>query len=222
MSNERAQLSDFAQGTLEHIPSLMAVARRLTRSQTEAEDLVQDTLVKAIRAREQYQEGTNLRAWLFKILRNTFINRYHRRQVEKAAMAASATDPVVDGWMGSASVAAMRNPEASLLRPELERSIAAAIDELPEDYRMVVVLADVEGFAYREIAETLGCPIGTVMSRLHRARRALKSRLVEQARELGLVGPEAEVGEDPADSPRPKVDEPIDLRAYRAAGQRKG
>jgi RNA polymerase sigma-70 factor (ECF subfamily) len=208
------------------MPSLLALARRLTRSQFEAEDLVQDTLVKAIRAREQYQSGTNLRAWLMRILKNTFINRYHRGQLERATLSASLADPVVDGWMGSASVLSMRDPESCLLRPQLEQHINAAIDELPEEFRVVVLLADVEGFAYREIAETLGCPIGTVMSRLHRARRALKVKLVEHARELGLVGPEPEVGGayDPKPSDRkssdrkpgdPKADDPIDLQAYR-------
>ncbi len=212
-------LSEFSQQALAHMPSLLALARRLTRSQFEAEDLVQDTLVKAIRAREQYQSGTNLRAWLMRILKNTFINRYHRGQLERATMSTTLADPVVDGWMGSASVLAMRDPESCLLRPQLEERIAEAIDELPEDFRVVVLLADVEGFAYREIADTLGCPIGTVMSRLHRARRILKSRLVEQARELGLVRPEPAVGGESAADP--KADEPIDFQAYRDMDRRR-
>src|SRR5690606_16350507 len=114
-----------------------------------------------------------------------------------------------------------RDPESSLLRPQLEQHINAAIDELPEEFRVVVLLADVEGFAYREIAETLGCPIGTGMSRLHRARRALKVKLIEHARELGLVSPEPEVGdqvERRANAPKPadpSAAEPIDLQAYR-------
>ncbi len=194
----------------------MGMARRLTRSPVEAEDLVQDTMVKAIRAQDQYQAGTNLRAWLFRILKNTFINRYHRGRIEKAATQLHAGDPIVDGWMGTASVSAMRDPEANLLRPQLEREIRAAIDELPDEFRMVVILADVEGFAYREIAETLECPIGTVMSRLHRARRILKSKLIDHAREIGLVQPEAHVGED--ESFEDPKDEPIDLQAYRNAG----
>ncbi len=204
-----------------HLPNMMGMARRLTRSVVEAEDLVQDTLVKAIRARDQYQAGTNLRAWLFRILKNTFINKYHRGRIEKAATQMHGGDPIVDGWIGTASVSAMRDPEANLLRPQLEREIQAAIDELPEEFRMVVILADVEGFAYREIAETLECPIGTVMSRLHRARRILKTKLIDQARELGLVHPEPQVGEGEMGQD-PKDNEPIDLQTYRNAGGNKG
>lgn len=194
MSTGQASLSDFSRDALAHLPSLMAVAKRLTRRTAEAEDLVQDTLVKAIRAREQYQAGTNLRAWLLKILKNTFISRYHRGQLERSALATNFADPVADGWLSSASIEAMRDPEAGLLRPRLEQQIQHAIDELPEEFRMVVLLADAEGFAYREIADILGCPIGTVMSRLHRGRRILKAQLIEHARELGLVRAEAEVG----------------------------
>lgn len=211
------ELSDFAQEAIEQVPNLLAMARRLTRSAVEAEDLVQDTLVKAIRARDQFQEGTNLRAWLFKILKNTFINRYHRHRIERAATDLPMGDPVVDGWIGNATMSAMRDPEASLLRPQLEREIQAAIDELPEEFRMVVVLADVEGFAYREIADILGCPIGTVMSRLHRARRVLKARLIDHARALGLVEPEPIVGDGAEGHAAP-----IDLRAYRETDAKRG
>lgn len=193
----------------------MGVARRLTKSQAEAEDLVQDTVVKALRARAQYQEGTNLKAWLLKILKNTFINRYHRASLERNALATPLADPVVDGWMSHASMSAMRDPEAMALRPQLEEELSRCIDELPEEFRMVVLLADAQGFSYREVAETLGCPLGTVMSRLHRARRLLKSRLIHLARERGIVLPEPVVGSstEPADAEA----EPIDLRTYRAS-----
>lgn len=203
------ELTDFSKEALTHLPSLMAVARRLTRGVPEAEDLVQDTLLKAIRARDQYQAGTNLRAWLLKILRNTFISRYHRGQMERAALANHHAEPIAEGWLSSASVAAMRDPESNVLRPQLEQRIRDAIDQLPEEFRLVVLLADAEGFAYREIAETLGCPIGTVMSRLHRARRLLKAQLLSDARELGLVAASEEP--QPSLSPAP----PIDLEAYR-------
>jgi RNA polymerase sigma-70 factor (ECF subfamily) len=223
-AGEHPSLSDFSREALTHLPSLMAVAKRLTRRTPEAEDLVQDTLLKAIRARDQYQPGTNLRAWLLKILRNTFISRYHRGQIERAALGTNFTDPVTDGWISSASIEAMRDPEAGLLRPQLEQEIQRALDELPEEFRVVVLLADAEGFAYREIAETLGCPIGTVMSRLHRARRILKTQLLHHAREIGLVAPETELGPnatgDDAGSTTTSDDaknevSPIDLRAYR-------
>jgi RNA polymerase sigma-70 factor, ECF subfamily len=218
-----AGLSEFSKEALTHLGSLLAVAKRLTRAQAEAEDLVQDTLVKALKAREQFQAGTNLRAWLLKILKNTFISRYHRGQMERAALSTNQADPVADGWLSSASIQAMRDPEANVLRPQLEQRIRDAIDSLPEEFRMVVVLADAEGFAYREIAETLGCPIGTVMSRLHRARRILKAQLVQDARELGLVP--AEVLEEQGATGvalcepslgRDAEERPIDLHAYRA------
>ncbi len=207
-----SDIERFEVEALEHLPALMAVSRRLTRNQAEAEDLVQDTFVKAIRAREQYQAGTNLRAWLLRILKNTFINRYHRRNVERNALSASVPDPVSDGWLSQASLAAMRDPEATALQPALERELGRCIDQLPEDFRLVVLLTDVQGFSYKETADILGCPIGTVMSRLHRARRLLKSALLHHARDLGLVQPEPEIGEG----------EPIPLHAFRASGRKTG
>lgn len=186
-SSSAVEAEEFEREALSHLPALMGAARRLTRVEAEAEDLVQDTYVKAIRARHQYQAGTHLRAWLLKILRNTFINRYHRSSLERSVVGSATPDPVADGWLSSASMNSMRNPEAAMLRPELEREIAAAIETLPEEFREVVILADVEEFSYKEVAETLGCPLGTVMSRLHRARKLLKAKLLQQAREVGIV-----------------------------------
>jgi RNA polymerase sigma-70 factor (ECF subfamily) len=207
-------IRSFETEALEHLPALMGVARRLTRSQFEAEDLVQDTFVKALRARGQYQEGTNLKAWLLKILKNTFINRYHRATLERNALATPLADPVTDSWMSHASMAAMRDPEAQSLRPQLEEDLVRCIDELPEEFRVVVLLADAQGFSYREVAETVGCPLGTVMSRLHRARRLLKAGLVQHAKERGIVLPESRVGVALAE------DEPVNLKDYRASAQK--
>lgn len=198
----------FEADALEHLPALMGVARRLARSDTEAEDLVQDTFVKALRAQAQFETGTNLKAWLMRILRNTFINRYHRGSLERSVLGAASPDPVSDGWLSTASMQAMRNPEAATLRPELERSLTAAIDALPPEFREVILLADVEEFSYKEIAETLECPMGTVMSRLHRARKMLKGSLIQHARDQGIVHAEPEVGGGA---------EPIDLDRFRNA-----
>jgi RNA polymerase sigma-70 factor, ECF subfamily len=209
----------FEAEALDQLPALMGVARRLTRNQAEAEDLVQDTFVKALRARGQYQAGTNLKAWLLKILKNTFINRYHRANLERATLATPLADPMTDGWMSHASMAAMRDPEAMALKPQLEEALSRCIDDLPEEFRMVVLLADAQGFSYKEVAETLGCPLGTVMSRLHRARRQLKSRLVHLARERGWVLPETMVGSDSsgsASSGSGSEEAPIELATYRA------
>jgi RNA polymerase sigma-70 factor (ECF subfamily) len=196
-----SDFKDFEREALVHVEALMNFARRLARSQAEAEDLVQDTFVKALRARGQYQAGTNLKAWLIRILRNTFINRYHRGGLERVMTGA---DPVADNWISTATLRAMRDAESLALKPELHRHLAQAVDELPEEFRVVVLLADVEELAYREIADTLGCPIGTVMSRLHRGRKLLKTKLLQHARDTGLVEPEAM-----------PLEEPIALDAYR-------
>jgi RNA polymerase sigma-70 factor (ECF subfamily) len=207
-----ADPADFEREALSHLSSMLAVATRLTRNPAEAEDLVQDTFVKAMRARNQFETGTNMRAWLLRILTNTFINRYRRGGLEKAVLEGPDADPLADGWIGTATMSAMRDPESVALRPMLEREIQAALDELPDEFRLAVLLADVEELSYREIADIMGCPIGTVMSRLHRGRRLLKTRLYEHARAMGIVGPEPMIGEsEPAQPPAP-----VDLGAYRA------
>ncbi|HVJ15756.1 MAG TPA: sigma-70 family RNA polymerase sigma factor [Polyangiaceae bacterium] len=203
--------SEFEREALTHVPTLLAVGTRLTRNAAEAEDLVQDALLKALRAREQFASGSNMRAWLLRILTNTFINRYRRGGLEKTLMEGPDADPLADGWVGASSMEAMRDPESQALRSLLEKEITAALDELPEEFRLAVVLSDVEELSYKEIAEIMGCPIGTVMSRLHRGRRLLKKRLYEHARAYGIVGPETEVGTQKADE-TPVVD----LRNYRA------
>lgn len=207
-AEKRAELEDFERTILEHTPNLLAVACRLGRNRAEAEDLVQDTLVKALRARDQYESGTNLKAWLLKILKNTFINRYRRSGLERTVLEGPDADPLADGWIGADTLRGMRDPEGQALRPVIQQEILRALDQMPEEFRMVVVLADVEELSYREIADLMGCPIGTVMSRLHRGRRLLKSSLVEHARALGL--------ETSAPEPNKAVEPPVELEAYRA------
>ena len=205
-------LTPFERDALSHLPSLLAVATRLTRNSVESEDLVQDTLFKAMRAQGQFEPGTNLKAWLLRILTNTFINRYRRGSLERSVVEASDADPLWDGWMSTASMEAMRDPESTALRPMLEAEIRSALATLPEDFRLVVVLADVEELSYREISEILGCPIGTVMSRLHRGRRMLKVRLVDHARELGIIPDEPENDM----TMRQAFEEPVRLADYRS------
>jgi RNA polymerase sigma-70 factor (ECF subfamily) len=202
--------SEFEREALTHVPTLLAVGTRLTRNAAEAEDLVQDALLKALRAREQFASGSNMRAWLLRILTNTYINRYRRGGLEKTLLEGPDADPLADGWVGASSMEAMRDPESQALRALLEREITAALDELPEEFRLAVVLSDVEELSYKEIAEIMGCPIGTVMSRLHRGRRLLKQRLYEHALAYGIVGPEAEVGARKDDTPV------VNLQNYRA------
>src|SRR3954452_15567108 len=195
----------FESQVLTHLDPLYAVACRLTKVPLDAEDLVQDALVKAMRARDQYQPGTNLKAWLFKILTNTFINKYRRGGLERVVLDGPDADPLADGWVIAASMRALRDPETQALRSIVEAEISRALEELPEEFRLAVVLSDVEELSYKEIADIMGCPIGTVMSRLHRGRRLLKGRLYEHARALGIVGPEAQVG-DTSEKQEPVID----------------
>jgi RNA polymerase sigma-70 factor (ECF subfamily) len=205
---------DFEREALAQLSALLAVAARLTKNPTEAEDLVQDTFVKAMRARQQFEPGTNMRAWLLRILTNTFINRYRRGGLERSVIEGPDADPLADGWIGSATLEAMRDPESRALRPMLEAEINRALDAIPDEFRLAVVLADVEEMSYREIADIMGCPIGTVMSRLHRGRRLLKSHLYEHARAMGIIGPEPLVGEE-SESASSKA-EPTNLASWRA------
>lgn len=172
---------------LPSLPSLLAVAARLTGTRSEAEDLVQDTLLKAYRSRKQYRAGTNPRAWLMAILRNTFLNGYRRRNLERRVFDGPDADALAPGWVGASSLRAIRDPHSGALHSLLEAPLLAAIDELPAEFKMTVQLADIEELSYREIAESMGCPIGTVMSRLHRGRRWLRARLMQEAEALGLV-----------------------------------
>ncbi len=201
---------EFEQESLTYLQNMLAVALRMTRSAPEAEDLVQDTFVKAMRARHQFAEGTNLKAWLLRILTNTFINRYRRGGLERSVLEGPDAGPLADGWIGTATMEAMRDPENVAIRPVLAREINTALEELPEEFRLAVVLADVEELSYKEIADVMGCPIGTVMSRLHRGRRLLKKRLYEHACAMGIVNPES-------DRPVESKQEPIHLEQYRTA-----
>lgn len=222
----RVTPKDFEAEFLPNLPALMAVATRLTGSRSGAEDLVQDTLLKAFRSRKQYRAGTNPRAWLLAILRNTFLNHYRRRNLERRVFDGPDADALAPGWIGASSLRAMRDPHSGGLRQMLEAPLLAAIDELPPEFKMTVLLADIEEMSYREIADTMSCPIGTVMSRLHRGRRWLRTRLLEHAETLGLIADESESApaaeareahEQPADSI--SRDQPIELSRYR---QKKG
>jgi RNA polymerase sigma-70 factor, ECF subfamily len=196
---------DFESSALAQLPSMMAVAVRLTRNNAEGEDLVQDSFVKAMRCRDQFVAGTNIRAWLLKILTNTFINRYRRGTLERSVVDGADAGPLSDAWIGNASMNAMRDPESAALRPMLEAEIQAALDELPEEFRLAVVLSDVEELSYKEISEIMGCPIGTVMSRLHRGRKMLKARLYDHAIDFGIIDKESVE----------KQDSPININTYR-------
>jgi len=189
-----ADQATFAEEAMEHMPSLYAAAMRMTRNKSDAEDLVQETYLKAYRAFGSFQEGTNLRAWLYRILTNTFINIY---RAKKRRPEESDLDDVEDLYLyrrlgGLEAAQAGRSAEDEVLDQITEGEVKAAIEALPEQFRMAVLLADVEGFQYKEIAEILDIPIGTVMSRLHRGRRALQKSLFEFGRQRRLVDPVAQ------------------------------
>lgn len=187
----------FEREALEHLDALYGAALRLTRSPSDAEDLVQDTYLKAHRFHDRFEAGTNLKAWLFRILTNTFINRYRRRTRERDVLDGVDADPVGEGVMSRSAMRALSTPVADAERSLLAQEIQGVLDNLPEDYRIMILLADVEELSYKEIAEIVGCPIGTVMSRLHRARKMMQRHLVSQAVELGVIPPEEEPEEEP-------------------------
>ena len=181
-----ADQADFADLAMEHMPSLYSAALRMTRSPADAEDLVQETYLKAYRAFGSFQAGTNLKAWLYRILTNTFINNYRKRQREPQTV----SDEDVEDWYLYSKLAergAEPSAETSVIESLPDEDVQEALSSLPDQFRIAVLLADVEGFSYKEIAEITDVPIGTVMSRLHRGRKALEKRLWDVVRERGLV-----------------------------------
>ena len=184
-----ADQADFAEQAMEYMPQLYSAALRMTRNASDAEDLVQETYLKAYRGFGGYKEGTNLKAWLYRILTNTFINSY---RAKKRRPDETELDEVEDLYLyrrlgGLEAAQAGRSAEDELMDWFTDDEVKDAIEHLPENFRLAVLLADVEGFSYKEIAEILDIPIGTVMSRLHRGRKALQKELYEYALQHGLT-----------------------------------
>ena len=179
---------EFEAEALRHLDALYRTGLRMTRSEADAEDLVQETYIRAFRFRDQFTLGTNMKAWLFRILTNTFINTYRRKTAQPEVTDLEGIDEfslyrrMADDRAASTSP----DPEAELLNSVVDTEVTDALEALPEKFRTTVLL-DVEGFSYKEIAEMLAIPIGTVMSRLHRGRKFLQKRLYDLARERGIA-----------------------------------
>ena len=211
-SMEEKQYAEFYEEAVPHLDALYATAMRLTKNGGDAEDLVQETMLKAFRYFDKYEKGTNCKAWLFKILTNTFINRYRKRQKRQEFLVDDESRPLEER-----AEAPALNPFVDDIHDEEQMyfklfgdEVKAALEKVPVDFRMVVLLADLQDFAYKEIAEIMACPIGTVMSRLYRGRRMLQQELREYAIGQGVCRDEtADVELSEAS------DKLTDLSAYR-------
>jgi RNA polymerase sigma-70 factor, ECF subfamily len=190
VQQEQANRSDlesrFEAEALPLLPGMYSTAFRLTRNASDAEDLIQETFLRAFRGFHQFQEGTNLKAWLYRIMMTTFINSYRKKQREPQTV---SDEDIADWYLYSKMAESGVEPsaETEVIESLPDEDVQEALSSLPEQFRVAVLLADVEGFSYKEIEEITGVPIGTVMSRLHRGRKALEKRLWDVMRERGLV-----------------------------------
>ncbi|MEN9792788.1 MAG: polymerase subfamily sigma factor [Actinomycetota bacterium] len=187
----------FVEEVMSHAPQLWSAALRMTHNRSDAEDLLQETFLKAWRASHTFERGTNLRAWLFRIMTNTFINKWNaakRRPIETDIE--DVEDLYLYRRLGTLNPAALdASAEDQMLALFTADEVKSALEELPETFRLPVLLADVDGFSYKEIAEMLDVPVGTVMSRLHRGRKAMQKRLYDYATTRGLVDTSVDGGE---------------------------
>ena len=204
-------LDEFETLLESQLDGLYSVALRYTRDPAQAEDLVHDTAVRALRFRDRFERGSNFKAWIYTILTNTFIHRYRRQKREREILEGASRDDVERQLRSESARDLAREPESAYLEQLLSDDVIRALDDLPEDFRTVVVLCDIEGLSYKDIADVLKCPVGTVMSRLYRARRLLERKLAVLAVERGILRPGAQAAE-PVETEEPGV---LDINAFR-------
>ncbi len=203
--------TEFEALALVHLDALYGAAHRLTRNPRDAEDLVQETILRAYRFWDSFQRDSNCKAWLFKILTNTFINSYQKQKRGREVLgAAMAEQEATDGVLFHQRAESQRDPEELLLKHTVSEDVVRALASLPPEFRLAVVLCDIEGFSYKEIAEIMECPVGTVMSRLYRGRKLLKHSLYDFAVAQGVVKPRDDASDD-----EQGAGATIDLDAYR-------
>jgi len=222
--SKRPAPSDFEREALPHLPALYAAALRMTRHEKDAEDLVQDALLRAYRFFDTFQAGTNCKAWLFRILTNVFCNRYREREREQEVMNEAEASPAnVEQFLGGIGAQGVGGDvEGSLLGHMVSADVEKALAAVPPDFRMAVILADLEDFSYKEIAEIMECPPGTVMSRLYRGRKMLQQLLYKYAVEQGIIDAGSGRHIAPAAGAAGADAAPIDIRAYRRRQGRGG
>ena len=184
-----SEQEQFTADAMQYAPQLYSTALRMTRNRSDAEDLVQETYIKGWRSFHTFQEGTNLRAWLFRIMTNTYINKYNAQKRKGTEVELDDVEELfLYKRLGSIDQSQLSSSaEDQMLELFTDDEVKNALEELPEDFRIPVLLSDVDGFSYKDISEMLEIPIGTVMSRLHRGRKAMQKMLYEYARERGLI-----------------------------------
>ncbi len=206
---KRKKGDEFGELIEQHTDGLYRVALRYTRDPAAAEDLVHDTVVRALRFKDRFEMGTNFKAWIYTILTHTFIHRYRRQKREREILDGATRDDVARNLRSDEAKRLCETPERSYFHDLLSDDVVHALDELPEDFRKVVVLCDIEGLSYKEIADVVGCPVGTVMSRLYRGRRILEEKLAGLAVEQGIIRSNADEVNAAGDGAV------LDLKAYR-------
>src|SRR5688572_22449486 len=187
LGSARRLRREFELQALPHADALYGTALRMTRNDRDAEDLVQDTLLRAYRFFHKFEKGTNCKAWLFKILTNTFINRYHKGRRDREIAQTAADEAATHEILSAEVTHATRDPDGALASRLLSDDVVRALEAIPSDFRLAVLLCDVEEFSYKEIADIMDCPVGTVMSRLFRGRRLLQRALHDYAVEQGII-----------------------------------